>query len=99
MTTDEAPTRVTAIIESTATRKPEGQATRLRVQLSFPLRSHSELALMLMDQIGNPLEITISRPLQVRLPDPPAEGTTITGPAQKVETVEVLTTVDGAPAM
>lgn len=86
MTTEEAsPTKVTAIIESTATRKPEGQGTRLRVQMSFPLSRHSDLALMLMDQIGNPLEISFSRPIQARMPD-------------IVATETVTTTVDGEPA-
>lgn len=96
MTTDqELQNHVTAQLEAAVTKRTK-DGLRFNVTLSFPFKANKPLAMFLQENMeSGVLDVDFTR-IQPTLP----ESTTITGPAQKIETVEVLTTdVDGAPAL
>ena len=94
--TNEAPNHVTAEVDQALPRRTK-DGVRLLVTLGFPFKSNKAVALALMEQIGNPLDVDFTM-IQACLQSAQAASKTVTGPNQDVPTVTVKTTVDGVEA-
>lgn len=103
MTTDApAPNHVTAEVDQAMPRRTK-DGVRFLVTFSFPFKSNKGVALALMEQIGNPLDVdfTMMQPSleSVKAATAKTNGATITGPQQDIRYAEHKTTVDGAEAI
>lgn len=92
--TNENPNHVTAEVDQAQPRKTK-DGVRFLVTLGFPFKANKAVALALMEQIGNPLDVDFTM-IQASLPE--NTTVTITGPSQDIPTVTVKTTVDGMEA-
>lgn len=88
--TTSAPNHVTAEVDQAAPKRTK-DGIRFTVTLSFPFKAQKPLAMFLMEQLGNPLDVDFT------MMQPTLESVTITGP-QNLVYVPTRTTVDGAPA-
>lgn len=86
--------QIQPLIQSVKTTQMKNSGRGIEVALRFPLEGNSELALLLMEQQGNPIGVMFSDPIQARLPAAPRDA----AEAPAAETEDVETEVDGQPA-
>lgn len=91
--TTENPNHVTAEVDQAQPKKTK-DGVRFLVTLGFPFKANKAIAMMLMEQIGNPLDVDFTM-IQASLPE--SASKTVTGPQQLVY-VPTRTTVDGVEA-
>lgn len=96
--TTQAPNHVTAEVDQAQPRKTK-DGVRFLVTLGFPFKANKAVALALMEQIGNPLDVdfTMIQPSLESVAQ--AASVTITGPAQDIRYAEHKTTEDGVEAV